>query len=343
MHRTRTIAFFIAATLSALAATQAHAVQRTHVSAAIGDDSNTATGCTVVAPCRFFQAAMTVTDNNGEVVVLDSGGYGAVVITQSVALIAPTGVYAGISVFPGAVGVAIGTANVNVVLRGLSINGQGGENGIAMAAGNKLTIENCVISNFTGSGIVVFGGSTVRITDTITRDNVFAGIHLADGVQGTITRVISSGSSDLQSGFGLLVEGSAAGTTTTASIANSTFNGNSVGVKSISRNVGAKIITSIRDSSAVNNTGVGLLAVSDTGGSVSLTASNNIISNNILGIQAAKVGTRVWASGNTVSDNPFAGFQNVDGGTSAIFETDGTNAVSPNNPNRGVIVPVLPK
>lgn len=56
---------------------QSHAVQRAHVSASAGSDTNAATGCTATAPCRFFQPAMSVVDNNGEVIALDSGGYGA--------------------------------------------------------------------------------------------------------------------------------------------------------------------------------------------------------------------------------------------------------------------------
>ena len=83
---------------------QAQAVHRTHV-ATYGLDSNTSFGCSVANPCRFFQAATAVVDPNGEVVVLDSGGYGAVALTKSISLIAPTGVYAGISVFPGSAGV----------------------------------------------------------------------------------------------------------------------------------------------------------------------------------------------------------------------------------------------
>ena len=42
---------------------QAQAVQRTHVSAAFGSDTNTATNCAAAAPCRFFTAAMSVTGN----------------------------------------------------------------------------------------------------------------------------------------------------------------------------------------------------------------------------------------------------------------------------------------
>ena len=171
-------------------------MQRTHVSAAFGSDANTATNCTAAAPCRFFQAAMTVTDTNGEVIVLDSGGYGAVTITKSLALIAPTGVYAGISVFPGANGVTIATPGVNVVLRGLSINGQvgnGGTGGILMTAGNRLSIENCAILNLLNFGIRVSGNTVVQVTDTIIRDNTAFGILLENGVTATITRAVVRG------------------------------------------------------------------------------------------------------------------------------------------------------
>src|SRR6266571_7551654 len=70
--------------------------QRTFVSAASGNDANP---CTRTAPCRNFQAAIAQTASGGEVIVLDSGGYGTVTINQSVSLIAPPGIYAGISVF----------------------------------------------------------------------------------------------------------------------------------------------------------------------------------------------------------------------------------------------------
>ena len=43
----------------------------------------------------------TVTDSGGEIVVLSSGGYGPVLINKSVSIIAPEGIYAGISVFSG--------------------------------------------------------------------------------------------------------------------------------------------------------------------------------------------------------------------------------------------------
>lgn len=318
MRRIRIIALLLAA-VSAFTTFQVHAVQRTHVSAAIGVDTNTATGCTPVAPCRTFQAAMTVTDSNGEVVVLDSGGYGAVTITQSVALIAPTGVYAGISVFPDANGVEIAAQRISVVLRGLTVNGQGGEIGIlAVKGNNKLAVENCVISNLEGSGITVSGASTVRITNTIIRDNGFIGVYLLDGVRGNITSSIISGNVDA----GVFAQGATSGTTTTIDIAKSTISGNAFGV-GLANNSGAVSKVSIRDSRIVRNTNAGLSAQGGAG-TTSLSASNNIVSNNGIGITASGIGAKVWASGNMVSDSETTGLQNANG---AIFETAGNNAV----------------
>jgi Right handed beta helix region len=320
------IATYTYAAIAVLAVTEAHAVQRTHVSAAIGNDANTASNCTAAAPCRFFTAAMSVTDNNGEVIVLDSGGYGAVTITQSVALIAPTGVYAGISVFPGADGVTIATPGVNVVLRGLTINGQGGNAGINMTAGNSLTVENCVISNLTQKGIAVFGATTVNVTDSVIRRSGSFGIEFRNGVKATITRAVVSGHVGNNA---IAVAGDLANTTTTVNIADSTLDGNSNGVSAVSFNATAVVNVSVRDSRAVRNAGTGLVAQSGAGAAVSLSASNNIVANNINGIVAIGSGAKVWASGNTVSDNAVNGLQN----NVALFETAGNNAVRNNGVN----------
>ena len=75
---------------------------------------------------RSFDTAIGAVGSNGEVIVLDSGGYGRFDVTKSVTVTAPPGVYAGISVFDGTNGVDINTAGVEVILRGLGINGQGG-------------------------------------------------------------------------------------------------------------------------------------------------------------------------------------------------------------------------
>jgi len=150
------------------------AIQRTFV-ASDGLDTNP---CTRTAPCRSFAIAIGQTDNSGEVIVLDSAGYGPVTIAKSVSILAPAGVYAGISVLPGNEGVTIDSPGVHVTLRGLTINGQGGTRGIDLVNGAELHVDNCVVSNMGSDGIVLQQGLANTITDTTVRGNVGNGIKV---------------------------------------------------------------------------------------------------------------------------------------------------------------------
>ncbi|MEO8674060.1 MAG: hypothetical protein ABI569_00675, partial [Casimicrobiaceae bacterium] len=85
----RLIVFGIAACLPLGAAATA---QRTFV-ASNGVDNPV---CSIASPCRGFAAAVAATSAGGEVIVLDSAGYGTVTISQAVSIIAPAGVYAGV-------------------------------------------------------------------------------------------------------------------------------------------------------------------------------------------------------------------------------------------------------
>ena len=144
-----------------------------------GIDSNP---CTPQQPCRGFAAAILLTDPDGEVVVLDSAGYGAVTVTKGVSIIAPPGVYAGISAFPGQDGVTVNAgAGDKVVLRGLSINGQGGNRGIVVVAGGEVHIEQCTITNMATHGIEIDGGTRTNVRSTMVRSNVQNGLFVAAG------------------------------------------------------------------------------------------------------------------------------------------------------------------
>lgn len=136
---------------------QAAAQPRTFVSAKKGSDS---ANCSRTSPCRTFGRAIAVTTPGGEVIVLDSGGYGAVTISQAVSLEAPEGVYAGITVASGdGITVAAGTSDV-VVLRGLTLVGAGTSgNGITVASAGTVHIEHCTIRGFAaGNGIAATQG-----------------------------------------------------------------------------------------------------------------------------------------------------------------------------------------
>src|SRR5437899_9635782 len=118
----RTLFAVVIAVLSSVSAFGT--AQRTFV-ASNGNDMNS---CNRTDPCRSFGAAIAQTNANGEVVAIDSAGYGPVTITQSATIVAPLGVHAGISVFMGD-GVTINAGmNDVIVLRNLYLHSQGGVN-----------------------------------------------------------------------------------------------------------------------------------------------------------------------------------------------------------------------
>ncbi len=143
------VSFILA--ISSVAQAQA---TRTWVSG-VGDDVNP---CSRTAPCKTFAGAISKTATNGEISVLDPGGFGAVTITKSIT-INGDGTLAGI-LASLVNGVIINGANVNVTLRSISINGAGnGLNGIRFIQGSTLKVENVTITGFTGFGIDINRGA----------------------------------------------------------------------------------------------------------------------------------------------------------------------------------------
>jgi hypothetical protein len=183
MRKIDSVLLYLSAFLLTTAAL-AQPAQRTFVSAGSGTDSNP---CSRQLPCRNFAAAIAQTAYGGEVIVLDSGGYGPLSITSSISLISPVGVYAGITEFSDtAISVAI-PASDEVTLRGLYLQGLGGGYGISFSSGGSLSVENCTISNFIGFGIFVAhtaGGGRLIVADTVVR-------NLLDGITiGTTSGVV---------------------------------------------------------------------------------------------------------------------------------------------------------
>jgi hypothetical protein len=165
----------LALSLLAVSAIAGAAVQRTFVSTT-GSDSHP---CSLAQPCRSFATAINQTTAGGEVIVLDSAGYGPVTITKSVSIIAAPGIYAGISVPSGSDGITINGPLAKVVLRGLSINGQGGRFGINVHDAGRVRIENCVISNMSDNAIWQDAQlAELIVTDTLLRDNGGQGIGI---------------------------------------------------------------------------------------------------------------------------------------------------------------------
>jgi len=169
MFPSRIIKMVIVFALVCLSADTAHAVVRTWVSSG-GSDANP---CTRDLPCRNFGAAMTAVDPGGEVVALDSAGYGPVTITKSVAIIAPAGVHAAIAPTSGSAVVINAGLSDSVSLRNLYLNSQGATVGIVLESGQLLSVENVVVAGFTSSGIsqATTNSSRLFVSDSILRKN----------------------------------------------------------------------------------------------------------------------------------------------------------------------------
>ena len=297
----------------------AQAVQRVFVSAISGNDANTATGCAASAPCRWFAGAINAVDPNGEIVAMDSGAYGALTITKSVSIISAPGVYAGMTVFSGN-GVTIATPGINVVLRGLAINGLGGANGISMTDGASLTVDGCVISNFpAGRALYVNAAAQVAVLDSLmTRNN--SGADFYGGATVTVSRSRFLGNTT----SGLYALKSSAGTTT-VSVSQSEASGNGNEGFYAQAYGGGTVRLDLRDSVASgNNSGV---YGYDGGGTLQMSVSTSLISgNSSLGIGINGSAATLTAGGNTVTRNG-TGLQQA---SSATFESTSDNIVRGN-------------
>ncbi len=142
---------------------------RTWVSG-VGDDVNP---CSRTAPCKTFAGAISKTQAGGEISVLDPGGFGAVTINKAITLNGD-GNLASIlaSLVTGIIiNVTDTSAGSRVVIRNISINGSGlnqGINGIRVLNGGNVLIDRVTIQNFNQKGILVENGQVVVKDSVIT-------------------------------------------------------------------------------------------------------------------------------------------------------------------------------
>jgi len=132
-------------------------------------------GCVSQATaCRSFGFAITQTAAAGEIIVLDPADYGPVTITQSISIVADAGGPAGIILPTGnAITINAGAADV-VNLRGLTLDGEAtAGSGIVLNSAGTLTIADCVVRNFAGTGISLMPSGTLNasILNSVTNDN----------------------------------------------------------------------------------------------------------------------------------------------------------------------------
>jgi hypothetical protein len=251
----------------------AHAqATRTWVSGT-GSDANP---CSLTAPCKTFAGAISKTFINGEIDVLDPGGFGTVTITKSIT-IDGTGTFASI-LNSGTTGITINlTSNApddplnTVRLRGLSLNGTGasgtvgtstGIRGINVSSANTrqvhLVVEDCVIDGNINEGILFNGpGGKLSVRNSSIRNNGGSGIRTLStlaGSTGVIHVSIDNSSTNLNQ-QGVRFEGNSFGVVKNSVASENSLNGLVVFPQSIG---GAEM--EVMDSSASNNGQFGIFA-----------------------------------------------------------------------------------
>ena len=292
----------------------------------VASDGNDANPCTLPQPCRLLPAAIAAVASGGQIWMLDSANYNSttVNVSKSVTILAVPGAVGSV-VVTGGPAISIGTPGVMVALRNIVITQlpAAGNDGIAMTAGQRLTLEECVISGLSGHGVSVDTDAQVSITDTTIRNNLNAGIHLGVGARAVITRTTVSDNGT----YGVRALASIEGFTTSADIAYSTLSRNGKGVYAASSELTGGVRVSVHGSQVVDND-QGIVSQSFAGGPVDVAASGNIVSTNVqYGLFATGAGARMWASGNTVFRNGTGMHQ----ASSATFDTALDNAVRYNS------------
>jgi hypothetical protein len=292
--------------LALATAAQAQAT-RTWVSG-VGDDVNP---CSRTAPCKTFAGAISKTAKDGEISVLDPGGYGTVTITKSIYINGTHGAGYGSILNALTTGVNINITDVNdirkaVRLRALDINGAStGTNGVSILSAINVFIEDSVIDGNTGDGLST--GMGVRMNLTASCNLFVSDTMIHKNVKGI--RATSSG------GFAV------------ANIRNSNIENNTTGVEAAT----GGFIT-IMDSRIASNTSNGV-QTSASGAQMNL--RDNVLSNNGTAINAA-AGSSIRALSNLLLNNT-TGF----GGTTAVIQTDGQNRnagnTTPGAPGGGLV------
>jgi len=293
------------------------AQNRTFVSGT-GSDSNP---CSLSSPCRSFAQAISQVPAGGEVVVLDSAGYGSFTVNKAITVEAPPGVYAGVGATSGAAIAVNATAGVDtVILRGLTIYNQALDNadGIMFNTGGTLHIENCIVNGFTGGiGIYIASPGNFFVKDTIVRGNA-TGVLVLNRSNGAATLTMDHCRlDDNATQTGLSLETQVAPTATiTAAIRNSSLSGNAVGIDVTTANTGS-VSLDVESCLITNNAGTGI------------TVSGNSF--------PPTFDATVSISNCTISRNPVQGFQIQLGGQ---ILSRGNNTITGNGANTGALTPL---
>jgi hypothetical protein len=280
-----TLSGFALIVFAQLIAGPAHAqAPRTWVSG-VGDDANP---CSRTAPCKTFAGAISKTQAGGEINCLDPGGFGAVTITKSITLDC-SGTFGSI-VVSGTNGIVVSGSGIAVTLRGISLDGLGGQGLSAIRAllGTSLLIENVHVFGFGAGGATAIDIEPNQATN-----------FLLDIKDTTV---------NANTGGAILIKPTGGGTTTASLTRVNTYT-STFGVRAEDR---AKV--AVFHSIASNNINNGYLAVSASSPSEVNLVESVAASNATNGIATSGGGATIRLVRSTITDNG-TGINTTGGGT----------------------------
>jgi hypothetical protein len=302
-------AVLAAALACSLFTVSAHARARVFV-ASYGNDANP---CTFGSPCKTFQQAVNVVDAGGEVTAIDSAGFQPVNISKAVTITSPPGVEAGIAPSPdgNAITIAAGPTDV-VVLRGLTLEGAAtGRTGIVFSAGGGLEIVDCMIRNFTQTGIYVGPGSFIQLLISNTRvlDNPTAGIDLEPQAGGGEIFASFDNVTVNKNGYGIFANSTVGDLR--AAITNSVISNNVTGGIAETNGAGHGSAIVVKGSTISHNdyvSGESGISLSGSGASTVL-LSHSLIFDNDIGIKVSGASNAFSAGDNDIylANTPISG------------------------------------
>jgi hypothetical protein len=262
-----------------LCAPAAFALNNRSAVAVAGLDTNP---CTVASPCRSFGVAVTATAPGGEIIALDSAGYGPFTIDRALTVSGVPGVHAAITVNSGN-GIDVAPAFPDkVMLRNLVLIGAGGTNGIYQTNGVDLTIQKCMVRGFLNFGIFSGDVDGHLVVDHCTLLENDFGLY-ADG--GTNPSEVLVRDSTVQgSPFGIVI-----GYHTDAEIVNSTITHNNTGIEARNDNPSAWATRVVVENCTVahNSYGVTASATTNAGNSATVAVSHTVLAYNQFGVLTA--------------------------------------------------------
>jgi len=276
--------------LVTLGASLAHGqATRTYVSA-VGADANP---CSRTAPCQTFAGTISKTAQNGEIDVLDTGGFGTFTTTKSVTVDAGANIASILA--SGTTGIfinlnpALGNTDVvhTVRLRGVSISGAAnnaktGIRGISVLSTNftdmKVVLEDVVIDGFLNEGILFSAnGGDLVVRGSVIRNNDTSGIKV-DSSGANLVHVNVTNSSLVLNNDGILFEDNVRGAMQDSNVSNNESNG------IVIANVTQASLLQVQHTLISDNRLAGVVAGGNlTYGTVQL--SDCMITNNATGLQ----------------------------------------------------------